>query len=344
MRSPLAWLAVSGMLGAALVGCGGSNGTSLAPGSNPNGQTGGPPVNNTAFSMRVINASPDFGAIDVYVDGTRVWQNVKYGTFGTTTSVTNAPFYVSNFQPSVHNIAVYQAGASAGSATQQASVSTTGQGQRTTIVVADKQFGVLTTPALVALAFTEPTAVSPTSTANVIIHHAALNSLPGVVAYGSLGVNGSGQPFTVPTCLGTLTVPAVSTPNNTAPAIAKIPFVNSNQAPIGYYVALSGTANCTNQLAYTNPGSPNVLPSPGAVVPAGGLVYPSPAPAPPGQPAVPPYDTNSSLPATSAFYSASELATLTPNNYSAYIIDGPPNTGTTTPVPVFLSVFDPNSN
>ena len=338
MRSPLAWVvAALGLAAAAFVGCSGSSG-SLTPGSNPNGQTGGPPVIQNPTSIRVFNGSPDFGPIDVYVDGNRVWQDVLYGTFGITTTVINAPFYVSTFQPTSHNIAVYQAGAAPGTATLQANVTTLPNTVRTTVVVADKQFGILTTPALASIAYTEPTAVSPSGSANVIIHHAALNSMQGVIAYGSLAPNANGN-LTIPTCLGTLTSPSLSLPANTATATAKIPMVNSNGNPIGYYAALNGTQNCVHPLAYLDPGSPNPVSSPNP----GGFVYPSPAPPLPGQPAPPPFDTNRSLPPTSTVYSQDILQEFVPNNLSIYIVDSPPLPGTTLPVPALVGVFDPNS-
>jgi hypothetical protein len=337
MRSPLAWLAVATIC-ASVLGCTGTNSTPLTPGSPPNGGNGGSVPNNQTYSMRVLNASPDFGPIDVYVDGNRVWQNVKYGTWGVTASILNAPFYVSNFQPASHNIAVYAAGAGAGQGSQQASVTTSATSSHTTIVVADKVFGNLTTPALVSLAFAEPSSNTPLQTGNVVIHHAALNSLQGVISYGSLTPGPKGNPFVVPTCLGTLTSPSLATPANTTTAIAKVQGVNSNGVPIGYYAALSGTQNCITPLAYINPGSANPV---GVTLP-GGVVYPSPPPPQPGTSPAPPYDTNSTIPPSSSSYTPLQLQTFAPNTLSVYIVDGPPLPGTTVPVPVMIGTFDPN--
>jgi hypothetical protein len=290
--------------------------------------------------MRVLNTSPDFGAVDVYVDGNRVWQNVKYGTWGVTAAVLNAPFYVSNFQPASHNVAVYAAGAAAGTGSQQASVTTSSSSTHTTIVIADKVFGNLTTPALVSLAFSEPSSLTPLQTGNVVMHHAALNSLQGVIAYGNLSAGPKGTPFVVPTCLGTLTSPSLATPANTTTAIGKIQGVNSNGLAIGYYAALAGTQNCIAPLAYINPGSAN----PAGVNTAGGVVYPSPPPPAPGSSPAPPYDTNSTIPPSSSAYTPTQLQLFAPNTLSVYIVDGPPLPGTTVPVPVLIGTFDPNFN
>jgi hypothetical protein len=340
MRSPLPWLAIASILVAGVAGCSGTNSTPLTPGSQPNATTGGPPQNNGTYGIRVLNASPDFGGIDVYVDGNRVWQNVKYGTWGVTASVTNAPFYVTNFQQAAHNVAVYAAGAAAGTGSLQASVTTSATATHTTIVVADKVFGVLTTPALASLAYAEPSSQTPLNQGNVIMHHAALNSLQGVIAYGSLAPGAKGNPFVIPTCLGTLTSPSLATPANTTTAIGKIQGVNTNATPIGYYVALSGTQNCVNPLAFINPGSAN----PAGSNLSGGVAYPSPPPPAPGSSPAPSYDTNSSIPPTSPAYTPAILQEFVPNTFSVYIVDGPPLPGTTVPVPVLIGTFDPNTN
>ncbi len=340
MRNPLAWLAAASISAASLAGCTGSNSTPLTPGGGGNGVTGGIAPNNQLFSMRVLNSSPDFGPIDVYVDGNRVWQNVKYGTWGVTAAVTNAPFYVTNLQPAAHNVAVYAAGAAAGTGSQQATVTTSATSTHTTIVVADKIFGNLTIPALAALAFSEPASLTPLATGNVVMHHAALNSLQGTIAYGNLTPGPKGNPFVVPTCLGELTSPSLATPANTTTAIGKIQGVNSNGIPIGYYAALAGTTNCIAPLAYINPGSAN----PAGVNAVGGVVYPSPPPPAPGSSPAPPYDTNSTIPPTSSSYTPTQLQLFAPNTLSVYIVDGPPLPGTTVPVPVLIGTFDPNFN
>src|SRR5581483_4037975 len=101
MRSPLAWFLVVAMVGAAMAGCS-STGSPLSSGSPPNGGNGGfPPQVGTAY-IRVINGSPDYltptGAdIDVYIDGTRVWQNVPYANFnGKAGGVATSPYYVTS--------------------------------------------------------------------------------------------------------------------------------------------------------------------------------------------------------------------------------------------------------
>lgn len=348
MRSFLAWFVAIGMVGAALAGCGGSSGTALGPGANPNGQAGGPPINNSTIQLRVLNGTPDFGPIDVYVDGTRVWQNVKYGTFGTTGAVTNAPFFVSTFQPTQHNIAVVAAGATLSTATTQATATTSASMNRTTIVVADKVFGTLTTPALVALAFAEPTLAAPLNSVNVVLHHAAPSGAAGTIAYGSLAATpSSGSPggvLIIPTFIGNLTF--ANPPNCATPGVAHVgtscallPFVNSGGSPIGYYVANTGTANQTNPLACFAPGGPpsnqpNVPPCAVSqfLQPQG--AYPTPPPPAPGGTS-PPADAANTLPATDT--------AIDPNNLSIYAIDVPPPTGQTIPGVGLIGVFDPNS-
>jgi hypothetical protein len=339
MRSILAWFVALGMVGAALAGCGGSNGTPLGPGSNPNGQQGVPPVNNSSFQLRVLNATPDFGAIDVYVDGARTWQNVKYGAFGTTASVTNAPFYV-NVQPAAHNVAVVAAGATLSNATQQATATTSNTIARTTIVVADKVFGTLTTPALVALAFPEPTLVAPTTAVNVVLHHGAPSGAPGSIAFGSLAAAASSSTFpagslTIPTFINILTF---GNPPSTASEF-KLPFVNSGGAPIGYYVANTGAANQTTPIGCFAPGGPPASqPTSGAPCVVSQFLqltgaYPTPPPPVPGQTSLPP-DSGNTLPSTNT--------ELDPNNLSIYAVDTAPPPGSTTPGVGLIGVFDPS--
>jgi hypothetical protein len=347
MRSLVAWFVAVGMVGAALAGCGGSSGTPLGPGANPNGGVGGPPVNNSTFQLRVLNGSPDFGAIDVYVDGTRVWQNVKYGTFGTTAAVANAPFYVTTFQPTAHNVAVVAAGATLSTATTQATATTSLAMGRTTIVVADKVFGTLVTPALVALTFAEPTLTAPGASVNVILHHSAPSGAAGTIAYGSLAAtSASSAPgaLIIPTFIGTLTF--ANPPNCALPgtrsigmSCALLPFVNSGGNAIGYYVANTGTANQTIPLACFAPGGPpgtQPLTPPCAVSqflqPLG--AYPTPPPPIPGQTSVP-ADSGNTLPSTNT--------DLDPNNLSIYAVDVAPPPGQTIPGVGLIGVFDPNT-
>jgi hypothetical protein len=344
MRSLVAWFVAIGMVGAALAGCGGSSGTPLGPGSNPNGGAGGPPINNSTFQLRVLNGTPDFGPIDVYVDGTRVWQNVKYGTFGTTGAVTNAPFYVTTFQPTAHNVAVVAAGATLSTATTQATATTSLAMGRTTIVVADKVFGVLTTPALVALAFAEPTLVAPATSVNVVLHHSAPSGAAGTIAFGSLSSSASGG-LNVPTFIGNLTF--ANPPNCAIPGAQKVgttcallPFVNSGPNAIGYYVANTGTANQTVPLACFAPGGPpptqpNTPPCAISQFLQAQGAYPTPPPPAPGGTS-PPADAANTLPATDT--------SIDPNNLSIYAVDVPPPTGQTIPGVGLIGVFDPNTN
>jgi len=336
------------MVGAAMAGCSGSSGSPLSAGGAPNaGNGGGPNQIGTAF-VRIINGSPDFGAIDVYVDNTRVWQNVPYANFnGKAGGVGTAPFYVTSvlavpLSPTAHNIAVYAAGAAAGNATQQAAVTTAPGASRTTIVIADKVYGALPV-ALQAIPFTEPILVAPPGGAdNVVFHHASPSGATGTIAVGTLAVKvGSSSNTITPTCKGQVTFSNPPTPQS----IKVLPLVNSGGAPIGFYVGTvssTGTSACKNPVAEFFPATSATPPPPSlGGYPNSGIVYPTPAPNPPGQPSPPPFDCDSTLPPTCSGAAPEALAALP--NLSLYAIDAAPVPPATTPGVTILGVFDSNT-
>jgi hypothetical protein len=274
----------------------------------------------------------------------RVWQNVSYANFnGKAGGTTTAPFYVTSVQavslsPSAHNVVVYAAGAAPGNASQQASVTTAPGAARTTVVIADKVYGVAPV-ALQAIPFTEPALSAPPSLSdNVVIHHAAPSGGPGILAFGRLSLESTPSGQLIKTqCLGNLTFanPPI------ASSIKVLRLVNSGGAPIGFYVANSGITACRQPIADFFPGTaatPSPPPSLGGY-PNSGVVYPTPVPSPPGQPIVPPLDCDSTLPPTCNGIPSDVLATLP--NLSLYAIDSP--VSTTTATIAILGVFDSNT-
>ncbi len=337
MRSPLAWLAVATIC-ASVLGCTGTNSTPLTPGSPPNGGNGGSVPNNQTYSMRVLNASPDFGPIDVYVDGNRVWQNVKYGTWGVTASILNAPFYVSNFQPASHNIAVYAAGAGAGQGSQQASVTTfrdleshDDRRRRQGLRQLDHSGARL---ARVHRAQLEHAAADrqrrdPSRRAQLAAgRHLLRQPVSGA----------EGQPVRRSYLPRHADVAEPRDAGQHDDRDREGPGRQQQRRPDRLLRGALGTQNCITPLAYINPGSANPV---GVTLP-GGVVYPSPPPPQPGTSPAPPYDTNSTIPPSSSSYTPLQLQTFAPNTLSVYIVDGPPLPGTTVPVPVMIGTFDPN--
>jgi len=255
--------------------------------------------------------------------------------------------------PSSHNVTVYPAGQAAGNASQLATVTTAPGATRTTIVIADKVYGAVPL-ALQALAFTEPVLAAPAGFSdNVVIHHAAPSGAPGVLAVGSLSVATSSTGTTIkPTCRG---IVVFSNPPTTL-SMKTFPMVNSGGAPIGYYVANSGNKACKQPLAdffpATNatppPPAPTSSPPSLAGYPNSGIVYPTPPPNPPGQPAPPPFDCDSVLPPT-CNGSPPSLDAIPPNplgslpNLSLYAIDAPAVPPSTVPGVLILGVFDSNT-
>ena len=341
------------MIGAAVAGCGGSGSTPLTGGAQPNAGNGGQPNQlGTAF-IRILMASPDYTSVtggtpgccvDVYIDGTRVWQNVSYANFnGKAGGVTTAPFYVTSvlavpLAPSSHNVQVYPAGAAAGNASQLATVTTSPGSVRTTIVIADKTFGV---SGLQIIPFTEPISNSaPGTNDNVIFHHAAPTAGSGTMAIGILKSVGS---TFQQVCSGTIGFSNPPSPQS----IKTIPFVNSSGAPIGFYAANAQVNFCkAPPSAEFYPATTATPPPPAIPTPAGlgnfnaGVVYPTPAPNPPGQPTPAAFDCSSTLPPSCNGAASSALATLP--NLSLYVIDAPPVPPATTPGIGIVGVFDSN--
>jgi hypothetical protein len=366
MRNPLAWLIVVAMIGAAVAGCGGSG--ALTAGSSGNAGGGGTTTQSGTAAIRIIMASPDYitlngvAAVDVYIDGTRVWQNVSYGNFnGKAGGQANPPYYVTSVQgaplsPSAHNIQVYPAGAAPGNASQLATTTTTPGAVRTTVVIADKSAGV-TPPTLQAIPFTEPTLEAPPGTSsNVVLHHAAPDGAPGLVAYGKLSVTTSSTGVTIKTtCLGNLTFSNPPGPQS----MKTIPLVRTGGSPIGYYFAGTGLSACKIAFADFFPASaatpPPVPISAGASPPPtlggfpnSGVVYPTPLPNAPGQPSPPPYDCDSTLPPLCHGVPPNPEATpanplATAPNLSIYLIDAPPVPPSTTIGVMVIGVFDTNT-
>jgi len=364
MRSPLGWLLAISMIGAAVAGCG-TGSTPLGAGGGNSGAGGGVPQGGTAF-IRIIMGSPDYvtpagvAAVDVYIDGTRVWQNVSYGNFnGKAGGVGTAPFYVTSvlgvaLSPSSHNVAVYPAGQAAGNASQLAAVTTAPGAARTTVVIADKVYGAVPL-AIQALAFTEPIVSAPIGvSATVIMHHASPSGAPGVLAVGTLAVTTSSTGTVIkPTCKGQMFFS--NPPTNLSMKVFAL--VNSGGAPIGYYVANSGQARngCKVPLADFFPGT-NATPPPPAPTstppslagyPNSGIIYPTPPPNPPGQPSPPPFDCDSVLPPTCNGAPPNPSA-IPPNplvslpNLSLFALDAPAVPPSTVPGVLILGVFDPN--
>jgi Domain of unknown function (DUF4397) len=350
------------MVGAAMAGCS-STGNPLSTGSNPNGGNGGfPPQVGTAL-IRVINGSPDYltptgGGIDIYIDGTRVWQNMPYGNFnGKAGGVATSPYYVTSIAqvalaPSAHSIQVYPAGAAAGNGSLLASTTTLPGPYRTTVVVADKVFGAIPL-ALQAIPFLEPVLSAPSGFSdNVVIHHAAPNGAPGVLSTGTLAVHqNSGGVQIVPTCTGNLVFS--NPPANLSQKVYKL--VNNGNSPIGYYVANPGTVACHQPIAEFFPGTaataPPIPPSspPPSLngFPNSGIVYPTPIPSAAGRPVPLPFDCDSTLPPTCNGVPPNPSATppnplVTSPNLSLYAIDAPPVPPATVPGVLILGVFDTN--
>jgi len=334
MRSALAWLVAIAMVGAALAGCGGTNGNPLSTGSGANGGTGGPPpAIGTAF-VRILDAAPDANiAFDVYVDGTRVWQNISYGNFnGKAGGTGTAPFYITSvlavpLAPTAHNIQLYLAGAAPGNATQQATATTAAGNTRTTVVIADNGF---LSGKWQLIPFTEPVLSAPPEVSdNVVIHHAA-EGAAGTIAWGTLTSTGSGSATPSPTFKGNLTY--TNPPTNLS--IGKLPLYTASF--VNFYVATTGFKNQRTPIATFAPGTTNVTMSS-----TGGLVYPTPAPNAPGQPAPSQYDCDNALPPTCGGTPASGLATLP--NLSLYAVDAPAPPGTTVAPIGIIGVFDSNN-
>jgi hypothetical protein len=352
MRSPLAWLLAIGMVGASMAGCNGSGGTPLAPSGPGNGGNGQPPNQlGTAF-IRIIMASPDYvapsgGGVDVYIDGTRVWQNVTYANFnGKAGGVGTAPFYVTSvfavpLSPSAHNVQIYPAGAAAGNATQLATVTTGPGAVRTTVVIADKVFGALPL-ALQGIAFTEPTLVAPPGqSSNVVIHHAAPSGGSGTLTFGSITGYSASNPGSI-SCLGTVVFSNPPLPQSTK----QLSFVNSGGATIGYYVANAQLNFCkAPPSAEFFPGTAATPPPPSLPNPPGsfnaGVVYPTPAPNVAGQPTPAPFNCNNTLPPTCGPTTPEALAALP--NLTLYAIDAPPVPPATTPGIAIIGVYDSNT-
>jgi hypothetical protein len=339
MRSALGWLLAASMVGAALAGCG-ANGTSLSGGGTGNSGTGGaPPAFGTAF-IRVLDASPDtnsagtFVAFDVYVDNTRVWQNLSYANFnGKAGGTGTAPFYITSvlavpLSPTGHNVTVYAAGAAPGNATQLASASTAPGNSRTTVVIMDKAFN---TGTFQALAYTEPVMVSPPGVDdNIYIFHAA-EGAAGTLAWGT--IIGGGSTKAVTTFRGNITF---TTPPS-AVTLGKLPLFNSNGAPTAFYVANTGRQFDTTPIASLSPSS---FPTPPPPV-MGGIAYPTPAPGLSGQPAPLAFDCDNTFPPTCGGTPADALAALP--NFQMFAIDAPPLTGQATPQTAIVGVFDSNT-
>jgi hypothetical protein len=106
---------------------------------------------------------------------------------------------------------------------------------------------------------------------------------------------------------------------------------------VTFYVANTGKASERTPIATLVPSSTATPPPPVH----GGIVYPTPAPNPPGQPLAQAFDCDNTFPPTCGGTPAAALAALP--NFQMFAIDAPPLVGQTTPQTAIVGVFDSNN-
>jgi hypothetical protein len=212
-------LAVLTALTVGLAGCGGGGGSN--------------PLNLTPSSgyFRFVNGSADSGAVDVYVDGTKINTNpVAYGQMTA----------YDKFKAGSHTIAVDVAGTStavAGLSSTALTQSVNGA-QYVSLVLVGEQHPTVGTDTPNLLAFTDELYDTPTGGAAVDYHNAApvtgsattqfgISSSTGTQNLGAaLSVGGATQPTGIPTTFvgSNIAVTFTATPSNTAiPAATLMP-------------------------------------------------------------------------------------------------------------------------
>ncbi len=210
MKSLRAWaLACAVAAGAAVAGCGSAGGIST---------TTAPTTNNTAV-LRLVNGSPDLGAVSMYVNGTPIFTNITYGQI--------TPFYLVS-SGTAYTINVYAAGTTGPDLITPAKV-TFNNGDTQTIALVGHQAAPAT---LTAQTFIEPKYSSTTAQFAVRFHHASPLA-PANMYFGVFTPNPAST-ATVAPATATPVATATPTPASTAVGVATpVPSITPFPAPTG---------------------------------------------------------------------------------------------------------------